>query len=402
MAAPAPLTGVRVIDLTQALAGPYCTLVLGDLGADVIKIEIPGRGDDSRHWGPPFLASSDGPEAPYFLSANRNKRSVALDLKSEGGLRAAQDLAVVSDVVVENFRPGTAERLGLGADDLRDRDPRLIYCSVSGFGQVGRTRAGYDQIVQGMSGLMSVTGEPGSTPTKVGVPIGDIAAGMFAAHAVIAVLYEREHTGRGRHIDVAMLDSTIALLTYQAARFFATGEAPSREGNRHPLIAPYATFETAAGFVNICCANDSLFRRCCEALGVDHLARDERFTTNADRLVHRDTLTELLQGVLKGLATDEVVTRLEEVGVPVGPISTIDEVFADPEVRARGLRVEVPHPTLGEVSVSRPPWWLDGQATDVLRAPPVLGQHTAEVLQEVVGYTDDDITALAKRGDIQV
>ncbi|MBA2729797.1 MAG: CoA transferase [Euzebyaceae bacterium] len=390
-----PLEGVRVLDLTQALAGPYCTLLLADLGADVVKVEAPGRGDDSRHWGPPFV----GDQAAYFLSVNRNKRSVALNLKSDGGAAAAQAIVASSDVVVENFRPGSAARLGLGAEALRARDQRLVYCSISGFGQDGPPRAGYDQIVQGMGGLMSLTGQPGGPPTKFGVPMADISAGMFASTAILAALYARERTGRGRTIDVAMHDAVIALLTYQAGRFFATGQAPGPQGNLHPTIAPYAMFASADGHVNVCVGNDAQFRRFCEALDAGDLADDERFATNQSRLAHRDELDAAIIPLLQALSTDEILERMGQAGVPCGPIRGLDEVFADPAVQDRHMQLRVNHPVLGELSLTGAPWQLDGHAVEARLPPPGLGEHTEAVLREV-GYPPEQIEQLASTGDI--
>ena len=371
-----PLDGVRVLDLTIALAGPYCTLLLGDLGADVVKVESP-EGDQSRGWGPPFVEG----ESSYFLSVNRNKRSVVLDLKSPEGLAAARRLAAESDVLVENLRPGTAARLGLGPDELRAADPRLIYCSISGFGQDRPSLAGYDQIVQGTSGMMSLTGFADGPPVKLGVPIGDIAAGMFAAHAVLAALYERERTGRGRVIDVAMQDSLMALLTYQGGRYFATGQAPRREGNVHPTIAPYGTFATADGFLNVAVGSDSQFRAFAEALGAPALAGDERFRTNRDRQRNRAELTEEIESRLRERTTAAWKEALDGAGVPAGPILELDEVFADPGVRARGIEVTTRHPKAGEWHMVGTPWRLDGERFTVRRPPPLLGEHTQEVLE---------------------
>ncbi|MQB00389.1 MAG: CoA transferase [Actinobacteria bacterium] len=397
-AGPLPLSGIRVLDFTQALAGPYGTMVLADLGAEVIKLEVPGRGDDTRHWGPPFI----GGESAYFLSINRNKKSVALNLKSEGGLRAALDLAARSDVVVENFRPGTMAKLGLGPDELRGRDPRLVYCSISGFGQEGEPRAGYDQIVQGTAGLMSITGFPDGPPVKVGVPISDIVAGMFGAHAVVACLYERERTEEGRYVDVAMQDSVIALLTFQAGRYFATGKAPTRQGNQHPTISPYGTFETADGYLNVSVGNDAQWRRFCDALGSADLAADERFSTNSKRLTERPALDPILEPLLKRRTTKEWLARLEAAAVPSGPIRTLDEVFNDEQVLARGLKSDLEHPAAGLISVVGPPWRMDGAGTEARMPPPLIGQHTAEVLIAVAGYTRAEVEALAMGGDIEV
>jgi formyl-CoA transferase len=393
-----PLDGVRVLDLTQALAGPYCTMVLGDLGADVIKVEVPGRGDDTRLWGPPFV----GGESTYFLSINRNKRSAALNLKSEGGRRALLDILSECDVLVENFRPGTAARLGLGRGEVRELFPQLVYCSVSGFGQDGAPRAGYDQIIQGTAGLMSITGFPDGLPVKLGVPISDIVAGMFAAHAVLAALFDRERTGQGRDIDVAMQDSVIALLTFQASRFLATGQSPGREGNHHPVIAPYGTFETADGYINVCVGNDAQWERFCSALGAGELAAKKSFATNPDRLANRSALHDVIEPLLKERTTEDLLERLEKAGVPAGAIRSLDEVFADDEVLKREMRIDFDHPAAGRISVAGAPWKLDGSSAKMRRPPPVLGQDTKEVLMELAGYAEEEVESLARRGDVQL
>ena len=374
-----PLDGIRVADFTQALSGPYCTMLLADLGADVVKVERPGRGDDSRHWGPPFV----GDTAAYFLAVNRNKRSLELDLRSPGGREAAAALVAKSDVVVENWRPGTSARLGLDAATLRERHPRLVHCSISGFGSDGPPRAGYDQIVQGMSGWMSLTGDGAGEPTKAGVPVGDISAGMFAAHGIMAALFKRERTGEGSVVDVAMLDSLVAMLAYQATRFFATGVPPLREGNQHATIAPYGTFPTKDGSLNVCLGNDQQFQRLCVALNAQQLGGDSRYQTNPLRLEHREELTDDLCKVFRGLTSADLLERLELAGVPAGPIRTLDEVFADEDVQRRALQLRVEHEQLGEVSVPGGPWRIDGEPVSARLPPPVLGQHTAQILEEL-------------------
>ena len=377
MPASLPLEGIRVADFTQALSGPYCTMMLADLGADVIKVEMPGRGDDSRHWGPPFV----GDTAAYFLAVNRNKRSIELDLRSPSGREAAVALVADSDVVVENWRPGTAARLGLDAATLRQRHPRLVHCSISGFGADGPPRAGYDQIVQGMSGWMSLTGDGEGEPIKAGVPVGDISAGMFAAHGILAALFKREHTGEGAVVDVAMLDSLVAMLAYQATRFFATGVAPLREGNQHATIAPYGTFPTKDGSLNVCVGNDQQFQRLCEALDAQHLGSDSRYQTNPLRLQHRDELTHAVSEVMRALTSEDILDRLELAGVPAGPIRTLDQVFGDEDVQSRGLQLRVEHVQLGQVSMPGGPWRIDGTPVSARLPPPVLGQHTAAILE---------------------
>lgn len=386
-----PLDAVRVLDLSHALAGPYCTMLLGDLGADVIKVEPPEHGDHARQWGPPFLNG----ESSYFMSVNRNKRSVVLDLKSEGARAAAQALAMRSDVVVENFKPGIAARLGLGAAELRHRRPALVYASISGYGQQHPELAGYDQIAQGTSGLMSITGEPDGLPTKIGVPVGDMTAGMFAAHAILAALLERARTGVGRTIDVALNDSLLALLTYQAGRYFATGQAPPREGNHHGTIAPYGTFEVGDGLINLAVGSDAQFRRFCDALGAPELRDDPRFQTNAQRQAARPLLEAQIEERMRTRTRDYWRDRLAEYGVPAGPILDVAEAFENPLAVERAMRVEVEHPAAGTISVVGAPWKLDGESAPVRRPPPMLGQHTAEVLREVLGYDQAKIGELS-------
>ncbi len=372
------LAGIRIIDFTQALSGPYATMMLADLGADVVKIEQPDRGDDARHWGPPFV----GADAAYFLAVNRNKRSVALDLKQEQDLLVVRRLVEKADVVVQNWRPGTAERLGLGSQDVCADNARLVYCAISGFGQDAAPRAGYDQIVQGTSGVMSLTG-PAGAPTKWGVPGGDIAAGMFAATAIIAALYERESTGHGRVIDIAMQDCLVSMLTQHAARYLATGVLPANDYNGHSAIAPYGLFETADGFVNICVGNDAQFARCCAALDLADFAADPRFATNGDRLAHQAEVLDIIGTAARARPSATVISLLEQAGVPVGAVRDMAAVFADPEVRARGMVLPIDLAGGGHTEVANTPWQFDGRSSAISRNPPRLGQHTTEVTGEL-------------------
>jgi len=393
-----PLDGIRVADFTQALSGPYCTMLLADLGADVVKVEMPGRGDDSRHWGPPFV----GDTAAYFLAVNRNKRSLELDLRSPAGREAAAALVASSDVVVENWRPGAAARLGLDAATLTERHPRLVHCSISGFGSDGPPRAGYDQIVQGMSGWMSLTGEGKGEPFKAGVPVGDISSGMFAAHAILAALFKRERTGQGAVVDVAMLDSLVAMLAYQATRFFATGVAPLREGNQHATIAPYGTFVTKDSSLNVCVGNDQQFQRLCVALEAQQLGANPHYQTNSLRLQHRDELTHEVSEVMRTLTSADVLDRLELAGVPAGPIRTLDEVFADEDVQRRGLQLRVDHEQLGQVSVPGGPWRIDDEGVSARLPPPVLGQHTEQILKGLGLSIPEDPRCIPRQDDVDV
>ncbi|MBX8464715.1 CoA transferase [Deinococcus sp. RIT780] len=379
-----PLSGVRVADFTRVLTGPFSTMLLGDLGADVIKVEPPG-GDDTRAWGPPFQVGQGGRESSYFLSVNRNKRSLTLDLKTPDGLEAARRLIAGSDVLIENFRPGTLDRLGLGWEALGAAHPRLIYASITGFGLDGpyRDRAGYDVIAQGMGGMMSYNGEAGGPPLRVGVAVADVFAGSLVTQAILAALYARERTGLGERVDVNLLESVVALGSSQVGRFLATGEVPTPTGNDHRSIVPYGTFPCADGFVNIAVGNDALWRRFCEALDLTDLGADARLVTNEGRVTHRADLDARMLPGLARHSRQEVMDRLERAGVPCGPVNDLAEVFADPHVQARGVAVTVPHPTLGETTVTSPPWRFGGEALPVRRAPPTPGQHTAEVLAEL-------------------
>lgn len=375
---PIPLEGVRVVDFTQALSGPYCTLLLADLGADVIKVERTGSGDDSRRWGPPFV----GDTSAYFLSVNRNKRSIELDLKSEHDQKLAVDLIDSADVVVENWRPGTADRLGLGQEQMRTMNPGLVYCSISGFGDKSE-RPGYDQVVQGTSGWMSITGTQSGGPTKSGIPIADIASGMFASQAILASLVRRAGTHKGCYIDLAMQDSLVSMLTYQAGAFFATGQSPRRNGNQHTTLAPYGTFNTANGQINISVGNDRQWEHLCEAIGMPDLATDARFASNGSRVVNVDELRGALESKLMSMETEEVLVAAGLAGVPAGAIRSLAEVLTDTDLRNRGMILTSRHPRFGELNYPGSPWHIDGVSSTARMAPPDLGQHTEEVIEEL-------------------
>ena len=382
-----------VLDLTRVLSGPYCTMLLADMGARVIKVEQPGKGDDTRAWGPPFLQE----ESAYFLSINRNKESVTIDFKQTEGRAVLDRLIAKSDVVVENFRPGTLRKLGLDYASLAPRYPTLVYCSVSGFGHSGprEGEAGYDAVMQAEGGLMSITGAADGPPFRLGVAIADIVSGMFAAQGVTAALFARDRTGAGQAVDIAMLDSVAALLTYQAGIYFATGTAPTRMGNRHPTIVPYETFRASDGDFVIAVGNDGQWRRFCEATG---FPLDTRFATNRQRVTAYAELKPLLDARLGTGTRSHWIEALGAAGVPCGSVRDLDELFADPQVEARSMTAEVEHATIGALRVLGTPLKLSGTPPSVRTAPPTLGQHTEAVLTRDLGLTAEDVAALRAKG----
>jgi crotonobetainyl-CoA:carnitine CoA-transferase CaiB-like acyl-CoA transferase len=390
-AATLPLAGVRVLDLSRVLAGPWCTQTLADLGADVIKVERPGSGDDTRGWGPPFLKDRDGrdtAEAAYYLGANRNKRSITVDIAQPAGQALIRRLAAQCDVFIENFKVGDMARYGLDAARLRAENPRLVYCSVTGFGQTGpyRDRAGYDYAIQGIGGLMSVTGErddrPGGGPQKVGVAVADLFTGLYATVAILAALRHRDATGCGQAIDMALLDTQVAMLANLGANYLATGVSPRRMGNAHSTIVPYQVFEVADGHLILAVGNDGQFAKFCEVAGCAELAGDARFATNANRVRHRDQLIPLLVPLMKARPRQQWLQALEAAKVPCGPINSLEEVFADPQVRERGMTVTVPHPHSDALAMVASPIKLSDTPVQYRRPPPLLGEHTAQVLAE--------------------
>jgi crotonobetainyl-CoA:carnitine CoA-transferase CaiB-like acyl-CoA transferase len=397
-----PLKRLRVFDLTRVLAGPTCVQMLADLGADVIKIEKPGSGDDTRGFAPPFMPGTK--ESAYFVGVNRNKRSVTLDIAKPEGQAIALQLIAQSDILVENFKVGALAKYGLAYEQLREREPGLIYCSITGFGQTGpyASRPGYDSLIQAMGGIMSLTGEPEGLPQKVGVPVADLFAGLYGCIGVLAALRHREQTGRGQHIDIGMLDAHVAWLANQAMNYLATGENPVRLGNQHPNIVPYQVFPTEDGHIVLSIGNDPTFRRFCGAFGLEHLLEDARFVTNAARVENRQLVTDTLAPVMRQHTTGWWVERLEALQIGCGPINRLSEVFADPQVVARGVVRETPHAALphGSVKVVANPVRLSETPPDYRLPPPLLGEHTEAVLSERLGLGDAELAELRHKGII--
>ena len=404
-----PLDHIRVLDLSRVLAGPWAGQNLADLGAEVIKVERRGHGDDTRRWGPPYLkdaAGRDTGEAAYYLSCNRGKFSITLDLAAPEGQRLVRDLAAKCDILLENYKVGGLAGFGLGYDDLEASHPHLIYCSITGFGHTGpyRDRAGYDLIVQAMGGLMSITGEPddvpGGGPKRVGVAIADLFSGMYATIAVLAALARRERTGRGQHIDLALLDCQVAMLANQAMNYLTSGRPPQRMGNAHPNVVPYEAFATADGQLIVAVGNDAQFARLCALVGRPELADEADFATNAARIRNRGRLIPMIAEMLKARTSEEWRAALEAEGVPCGPINALDEVFADPQVEARGMRFELDHPRAGRVPMVASPMRFSDTPLEHRRPPPLLGEHTDIVLGELLGLDAGEIARLRDGGVI--
>lgn len=405
-----PLSHIRVLDLSRILAGPWASQTLGDLGAEIIKIERPQVGDDTRQWGPPYIKDEDGNDtrdAAYYMSANRNKRSVAIDMAAPDGQALIRDLIAHCDVVIENFKVGGLKKYGLDYDSLKKIKPDLVYCSITGFGQTGpyANRAGYDFLIQGMGGLMSVTGQPGNGPeagpVKVGVALSDVMTGLYAVIGVQAALAHRDRTGEGQHVDLALLDVQVATLANQAMNYLASGNAPGLMGNAHPNIVPYQAFATSDGHMILAVGNDNQFAKFCKVAGMPELAEDERFTTNASRVKYRDELVPILRERIVKDELDWWISQLETAHVPCGPINTIDRVFADPQVQARDMKVELDHPVAGKVPSVGSPLKFSNSPVEYRNAPPVLAADTKDVLESVLSLSEDEITKLTERGIVQ-
>ncbi|GIK99278.1 MAG: CoA transferase [Alphaproteobacteria bacterium] len=402
-----PLAGLRVFDLSRILAGPTCTQLLGDLGADVIKIERPGAGDDTRKWGPPYVKDRDGKdtaESAYYLSSNRNKRSLTIDVAKPEGQALARRLIAECDVMIENFKVGDMARYGLSYADLKEQFPRLIYCSISGFGQTGpyAPRAGYDLLAQGAGGIMSVTGEPDRPPMKVGVGIADVMCGMYATVAILAALRHRDQTGEGQYIDLGLLDTQVAWLVNVGLNYLTSGQVPQRVGNAHPNIVPYNVLPSSDGYFILAVGNDSQYQKFCQFAGVPELAQDPRFATNEKRVLNRKEIYEILPRITRTKATDDWVDGLSKLGVPCGPVYTVDRVFADPQIQARGMQISVPHPLAGKgaVDLIGNPIKYSATPVEYRLPPPYLGQHTEEVLKQVLDLPEAEIERLKVAGVI--
>ncbi|MFW5636247.1 MAG: CaiB/BaiF CoA transferase family protein [Thermodesulfobacteriota bacterium] len=396
---PKPLSDLTVLDLSRVLAGPYCSMMLGDLGADVIKVERPELGDDTRHWDPP----SAGGEAAYYLCVNRNKRSLTVNLKEAEGREIIRELARKSDILIENYKVGTLDKMGLGYEEIKKVNPGIIYCSITGFGQNGpyKDKPGYDFMIQGMGGIMSFTGDPEGPPMKVGVAIVDITAGLFASSAILAALRHREKTGAGQYIEIALLDSVVAWLANVGSNYLISGQLPRRFGNAHPNIVPYEPFMAEDGvYIALAVGNDPQWRKFCKLAGIEELAEDPRFATNAARVNHREELIPIIREKMLDRPAEEWLKLLDENKIPCGPINTLDKVFSDPQVLEREMVADVPHPTAESFKMAASPMKLTETPCEITRHPPLLGEHTDEVLKEMLDIDEKRIASLRASGII--
>ena len=400
-----PLNNIRILDITRALAGPYCTMMLGDLGADVIKVERPVSGDESRGWGPPFVGKPYGPypgESAYFIAANRNKRSLTVNIQSAEGQEIIRQLAGISDVLVENYRTGDLDKLGLGYSDLHRLHPKLIYCSISGYGRTGpyAERPGYDAIIQAEGGMMSITGPVDGPPSRVGIPIIDITSGMFAATAILAALHARDLTGEGQQVDISLFDSHIALLANAASNYLVGGEPPRRLGNAHPNIAPYEAFSARDGWFILGAANERQWELLCDMLGRPDLKTDSRFVSNGARVANREALVDELNKIFSQRDVNEWLADLTQAGLPCSSINSLPQVFAHPQAQAREMTLESDHPTAGTVRLTGFPYKLSQTPAEIHRPPPLLGEHTEEVLTGLLDYSPEGVASLRDKGAI--
>ncbi len=390
----APLKGIRVIDLSRHLAGPYCSMLLADMGAEVIKVEQPGKGDETRTYGPPFIEG----ESVYFLSVNRNKKSITVNFQKDEGKDIIHRLIKKSDVSIENFRPGTLDKHGLGYNNAARINPKIIYASISGFGQTGpeKRRPGYDLSIQGMGGIMSLTGDPSGPPNKVGTSIADILAGIYTCQGILLALIARSKTGKGQLVDISLLDCQVSLLTYQAGIYFATGSVPRRIGNQHPTICPYETFKASDGYINIAVGNNKLWHKFCDLLGLDETENDPKFSSNPKRVENRDELFTIIEKIISAKKSTEWLKLFDEEEIPAGPILTVDKTVNHPQVQAREMVVDITHPKAGQIKLTGIPVKLSDTPGSIENPPPLLGQHTDEILLDVLGYSKDEITELRK------
>jgi formyl-CoA transferase len=400
-----PLVNIRILDMTRALAGPYCTMMLGDLGADVLKVERPDSGDDSRGWGPPFVGIPYGPypgESAYFLAANRNKRSLTVNLQTPDGQEIIRRLASISDVLVENYRTGALDQMGLGYPELHSLYPRLVYCSISGYGRTGplAERPGYDAILQAEGGMMSITGEVDGPPSRVGIPIVDITAGMFAATSILAALHARDRTGEGQQIDISLFDSEIALMANVASNYLVGGDQPRRLGNAHPNLAPYEAFSARDGWFMLGAANERQWGLLCDMLGRPDMKTDSRFATNRHRVAHREALVDELNRIFSQRDVNDWLADIAKADLPCGPINSLPQVFAHPQALAREMTLESEHPTAGTVRMTGFPYKLSQTPAEIQRPPPRLGEHTEEVLTGLLSYSPEGVASLRDQGAI--